>query len=162
MIIRQARSTEIRTLAALGVIAWEQAFEAAGEVTDHLRIKAEATYFGFCEQSWPIIIVAEVDGETVGWAALEAGQNKITDLWVLPNFQRHGIGSALIGELERQATEREFDEIHLETHAKNMPALLFFKKHEYTVSGLKSAYSPTMDKSVDTLEMRKRFNSLSD
>lgn len=158
MIIRQARSTEVRTLAALGVIAWEQAFAAAGEVTNHLREKAEATYYGFCEQYWPIIIAAEIDGETVGWAALEPGQNKITDVWVLPNFQRHGIGTALLSELEQQAVSREFDEVFLETHAKNSPALSFFKKHEYTISGLKSAYSPTMDKSVDTLEMRKRFN----
>lgn len=161
MIVRQARSTDIRTLAALGVIAWEQAFAAAGEVTNHLREKAEATYFGFCEQYWPIIIAAEADGEVVGWAALEAGQNKITDLWVLPNFQRHGVGSALLSELEKQAIAREFDEIDLETHAKNAPALSFFKKHEYAISGLKSTYSPTMDKSVDTLEMRKRFNSVS-
>lgn len=162
MIVRQARSTEIRTLAALGVIAWEQAFAAAGEVTNHLRGKAEATYFGFCEQSWPIIIVADMVGETVGWAALEAGQNKITDLWVLPNFQRHGVGSALLSELEQQVVKRAFDEIDLETHAKNVPALSFFKKHQYAVSGLKSVYSPTMDKSVDTLEMRKRFNSVND
>lgn len=159
MIVRQARSTDIRTLAALGVIAWEQAFALAGEVTHHLRTNAEVTYFGFCEQSWPIIIVADLDGEVVGWAALEAGQNKITDLWVLPNFQRHGVGSALLLELEQQATTREFDEVHLETHAKNAPALAFFKKHEFTISGLKSVYSPTMDKSVDTLEMRKMIKA---
>lgn len=158
MIVRQARSTEVRTLAALGVLAWEQALAGAGEVTSNVREGAEASYFHFCSHSWPIIQVAEADGEILGWGALEAGTNKLTDIWVLPNFQRHGVGSQLLAEFENQAQERLFEDVVLETHAKNTPAISFFKKHDFMVSGLKSTYSPTMDKSIDTLEMRKRFS----
>lgn len=158
MIIRPAISSEVRTIAAIGVIAWEQAFEAAGENLGGLYENAEATYFYFCERYWPIIIVIEHDREIVAWGALETGESRMSDLWVLPNFQRKGIGNALLGALETQAQESGHDMVELETHSKNAPAISFFQKNGYTVSGLKSAYSQVLDKSVDTLEMRKRFN----
>lgn len=157
MIIRAARSIEITTLAALGVLAWEQALENSGENTQSFLEGAQASYFHFCSENWPLIIVIEVDGEVLGWGAIDPNENNITDLWVLPDFQRQGLGGLLLAELEKQVISREFETIELETHAKNSNAISFFKKHGFAVSSLKSAYAPSLDKTLDTIEMRKTF-----
>lgn len=157
MIIRAARSIEITTLAALGVLAWEQALENSGENTQNFIEGAQATYFHFCSNNWPIIIVIEIDGEALGWGAIDPNKNNITDLWVLPDFQRQGLGGLLLAELEKQVTSREFGTIELETHAKNSNAIAFFKKHGFVVSSFKSSYVAKIDKTVDTIEMRKLF-----
>lgn len=157
MIIRAARSDEVRTLAALGAIAWEQAFKASGENTGDLMKNAEATYFHFCTHYWPVIVVAEVDREILGWGAVQDSDNKITDLWVLPNFQRKGIGSALLRVLEEQIKSRNCKSVKLDTHAKNTPALAFFKAQGYYVSSFQSSYSQELDRNVDSLVLKKRF-----
>ncbi|WP_162652256.1 GNAT family N-acetyltransferase [Lentilitoribacter sp. Alg239-R112] len=157
MIIRAARSIEIKTLAALGVLAWEQALENSGENTQNYIKGAQATYFHFCSENWPIISVIEVDGEVLGWGAVDPNKNNITDIWVLPDFQCQGLGSLLLTELEKQISERGFETIELETHAKNINAISFFKKHGFAVSSLKSSYVAKLDKTVDTIEMRKTF-----
>lgn len=157
MIIRAARSTEVKTLAALGVLAWEQALENSGENTQNFVTGAQATYFHFCSHNWPIIVVVEVNGEVLGWGAIDPNENNITDIWVLPDFQRQGLGGFLLAELEKQVSGREFETIELETHAKNANAISFFKKHGFAVSSLKSSYVASLDKTVDTIEMRKIF-----
>lgn len=157
MIIRAARSTETKTLAALGVLAWEQALQNSGENTQSFLEGAQATYFHFCSNNWPIIVVVEVNGEALGWAAVDPNENIITDLWVLPDFQRRGLGGLLLAELEKQVLSRGFDTVELETHAKNSNAISFFKKHGFAVSSLKSSYVESLDKSVDTIGMRKIF-----
>lgn len=155
MIIRAARSTEIKTLAALGVLAWEQALENSGETTKNFIEGAQATYFHFCSANWPIIIVVEAGHEVLGWGANDPNENKITDLWVLPDFQRQGLGSLLLEELEKQVSSRGFETIELETHARNANAISFFKQHDFAISSLKSSYVESLDKTVDTIEMRK-------
>lgn len=158
MIIRAARSTEVKTLAALGVIAWEQALDNSGENIQNFIEGARSTYFHFCSNNWPIIVVVEHGREALGWGAVDPNQNTITDLWVLPEFQRQGLGGLLLAELEKQVSSREFETIELETHAKNTNAISFFKKHGFAVSSLKSSYVASLDKSVDTIEMRKIFD----
>ena len=157
MIIRGARSSEVSTLAALGVIAWEQAFSNAGENTESIQQNAEATYSHFCTNFWHTIQVAELDGEIVGWGALEIGRNNLTDLWILPVIQRQGVGSAILAALEAYAQHLGFEDLELETHAKNVAAIAFFKKHDFAISGLKSTYSASLDRSIDILQMRKLF-----
>lgn len=162
MIIRAARSNDVRTLAALGAIAWEQAFNASGENTGTLLKNAEATYFHFCTHYWPIIIVAEINNEILGWGAVQDSDNKITDLWVLPNFQRQGIGRQILKALELQIIQRGHDEIILDTHAKNTPALEFFKAHDYRISSFQSAYSQELDRNIDSLQLIKRADPFED
>lgn len=63
-----------------------------------------------------VVLVAEVDGEPVGYCTLrwaahyppfrEAGIPEIVDLNVLPPFRRRGIATALIDALEARAAER--------------------------------------------------------
>jgi ribosomal-protein-alanine N-acetyltransferase len=88
---------------------------------------------------------------------LEIGRNNLTDLWVLPVIQRNGVGSAILQELETYVKNHGFEELELETHAKNAAAIAFFKKHDFSISGLKSTYSASLDRSIDILQMRKLF-----
>lgn len=57
-------------------------------------------------------LVAEVDGQIVGTAALE-GSDLVT-FFVLPRFQRLGIGTRLLRAIEEAAVEKGLDRLKVE------------------------------------------------
>lgn len=86
--------------------------------------------------------VYELDGRIVAVAALEvpnaAAQPPFTKIgvisrmYVLPDFQRRGIGSALITEIERRVKEQGIREILIWTDPKASWAISFYKKLGYS------------------------------
>lgn len=58
----------------------------------------------------------------------------IQTLWVRPDLQGHGVGSALLRELEAAATAQGITQAHLET--TSFQARGFYERHGYTVFGV--------------------------
>ena len=104
--IRPATSAEAQDLAEIGLAAWEKAIRVWGEDADRLRENAKEAYYDFCTRCWPDILVAEWDGDLAGWGSCEKADDFITDLWVLPEFQGRGIGTALLEQIEAGIIER--------------------------------------------------------
>lgn len=52
---------------------------------------------------------------------------------ILPEYQKKGIGSALIKKFEYHMIELSIKGIHLGTSSKNVKALPFYKKHGYNI-----------------------------
>jgi GNAT superfamily N-acetyltransferase len=81
--------------------------------------------------------VYELAGRLVGVAALEAARPHLTKvgivtrMYVLPEFQRRGIGSALIREIERRAKWQGLRELLIWTDPKAEWAVSFYKKAGY-------------------------------
>jgi len=81
--------------------------------------------------------VYELEGRIVGVAAFETSATLlgpvgiITRMYVLPQFQRRGIGMALISEIESVARERGVREILIWTDPKAGWAVSFYKKAGY-------------------------------
>jgi GNAT superfamily N-acetyltransferase len=80
--------------------------------------------------------VCELEGRIVGVAASEVpGQSPevgiVTRMYVLPEFQREGIGTALISEIENIAKEQGIREILIPTDPKARWAISFYKKMGY-------------------------------
>jgi putative acetyltransferase len=75
------------------------------------------------EEVW----VAEVDGQPVGFVALgsRAGAVYLQHLYVLPEHQRHGVGS----ELMAHAKTRRPDGFRLWVFQRNEGARRFYEKH---------------------------------
>lgn len=78
-----------------------------------------------------------LEGRIVGVAALEVLATCLgpvgvaTRVYVLPEFQRKGIGTALMSEIERMAKEHGAKEIHIWTDPKATWAVSFYKKLGY-------------------------------
>ncbi|OCW56704.1 GNAT family N-acetyltransferase [Hoeflea olei] len=155
--IRPAASAEAQDLAGIGLAAWEIAISVWGEDAGRLRENARNAYYDFCTSHWPDILVAEWDGELAGWGSCEKADDFITDLWVHPDFQGRGIGTALLAEIEAQIRERGYPAARLDTHAHNTGAIRLYKRQGYRVRSYFVAYSEPLDADIDKVEMVKDF-----
>lgn len=155
--IRPAKSAEAQELARIGLAAWEKAIRVWGEDADRLRENAKEAYFDFCTRAWPDILVAEWDGDLAGWGACEKADDFITDLWVTPEFQGRGIGTALLAQIEDGIRKRGFPMARLDTHARNADAIKLYKRLGYRVKSYFVTYSEPLDEDIDKVEMIKEF-----
>lgn len=155
--IRPATSAEAQDLAEIGLAAWEKAIRVWGEDAERLRENAREAYYDFCTRCWPDILVAEWHGDVAGWGSCEKADDFITDLWVLPEFQNRGIGTALLEEIEAGIIERGFPSARLDTHARNIAAIRLFKRLGYRVKTYFVTYSDPLDEDIDKVEMIKEF-----
>lgn len=57
-----------------------------------------------------------------------------------PNAQRHGVGTALLQEVETQLTARGCQSLMLDVAADNRPALALYEKAGFTAQGRRKAY----------------------
>lgn len=76
--------------------------------------------------------VAEVGAHVVGYARgkINRDQNRfyLESLYVLPEFQRKGIGTELLKMVETIAHQQHYSEIWLGVMAQNIPSLEWYKK----------------------------------
>jgi ribosomal protein S18 acetylase RimI-like enzyme len=90
-------------------------------------------------------VVGEYQGQIVAMGGLKrtAGDRaEITRMRVHPNFQRQGVGSALLRHLEKRAAELGYRTLHLDTLVVQEAAQQFYLRHGYRCvgSGYKEAF----------------------
>lgn len=87
-------------------------------------------------------LVAQVGKEIIGFILSEEDEADahIITLDVLGAHRRRGIGSALLGELERRLAARGVLQVELETATDNHPAVAFWQKHGYRTVGVIQRY----------------------
>ncbi len=76
------------------------------------------------------ILLATIEGRAVGCAILrrlKTGESELRRVWVLPPYQKRGIGSMLIARIAEFAVERGPEKIRLEVGPKQEEALHIFK-----------------------------------
>ena len=155
--IRAARQDEALLLRDIGLRAWASAMSGIEE-SSAMRVAAEAAFEAFASQYWLTISVVEADGVPAGWAARERLDETITDFWIDPEYQRKGLGTALLVALEADITHQGFDTARLETHARNT-AIAFFERNGYAINWLSVSYSVKLDRDVETVGLSKRLDS---
>ena len=79
------------------------------------------------------VIVAEGDGNLFGFAATEDGDNYISDLWVAPDFEGYGIGTALLSALEEIIADRGYGTARLEVLTDNQRAVSLYRYLGYRI-----------------------------
>ena len=76
--------------------------------------------------------VASLDGRLVGMAYVEA--RTLEAINVLPEFQRRGIGDALLRWAESRIQGQGYSEASLDTQEANAPARAFYERRGYRVT----------------------------
>jgi [ribosomal protein S18]-alanine N-acetyltransferase len=87
-------------------------------------------------------LVAEVDGDIVGYAGLLAagGQGDVLTIAVATARWGHGIGTALLDRLLAEARRRGCTEVFLEVRADNARAQRLYRWRGFTDIGVRRAY----------------------
>lgn len=73
-------------------------------------------------------LVAEVEGEPVGFGQLDPERTEIVSVYVHPERGRRGVGRRLVGALEERARERGWDVIELDA---SLNAVRFYAQLGY-------------------------------
>ena len=95
------------------------------------------------------ILVAEMDGEVVGWIDMRlrpaTGQPRMMrdavsaeiDIAVLPQHRGHGVGSLLVDAAEKWAAQHGAAVMTMQTHVANLDAIRFYQeRHGFRTTGI--------------------------
>jgi phosphinothricin acetyltransferase len=120
-----------------------------------------ATWFGSHDDRY-IVLLAERDGATVGWASLNRYSQReahagIADLsiYVDRSARNQGIGRALIITIEERARRAHFDKIVLMTFPFNGAGRSLFSRGGFRVIGTYQNQGRLDGRLIDTLAMEK-------
>jgi len=132
MTIREATPADVPLIAALirELAAYEKLADEAVATEDGLR----ATLFG--TEPGAEVVIAELDGAPAGFALffpnystfLGRGGLYLEDLFVRPEFRKHGVGRALLVHLAGLAVERGCGRLEWAVLDWNAPAIAFYEK----------------------------------
>src|SRR5512133_127896 len=95
------------------------------------------------------LMVAVEDGIPLGYIAIVeervSSVARVTDLVVIPERRRQGIGSALVAAAQDWTLERGIRRLILEMQSKNHPYIRLALKFGYEFCGYNDQYYPTQD-----------------
>ena len=86
-----------------------------------------------------LFVAQSSDGEIIGWAGLEhiCGEGSVTNVAVLPQVRRHGVGQALTGALLEEAARLALDWLMLEVRISNVAAVSLYQKLGFEPVGIR-------------------------
>lgn len=86
--------------------------------------------------------VARSDGEVIGYAGLmlAVGEGHVTTIGVSEDWQRKGIGRALLMKLARSAIERGAEDLTLEVRVSNTGAQALYQQFGFAPAGIRKNY----------------------
>ena len=120
VLVREMRAEDARQFllvhheAVRGIAAKDYAPEIIDEWAP-MHISPEAIERIIANPGAEVRIVAEVDGEIVGIAAIVPEENELRACYVLPKAARNGVGSALVSRIEQIVKQRGLKYLKLES-----------------------------------------------
>ena len=137
MIVRKAKPKDAKRIAEINVIGWHTAYK--GLIPDDFLAKWQVTEKGIARYREKIgnpsniFLVAEQDGKVIGY--LYGYKNtkepqipyeyEVQSLYIDPNFQRHGAGTALLKAFQKAIGNKPF---FLHALKGNQQAINFYTK----------------------------------
>lgn len=104
------------------------------------------------------VVVAEWDGDIVGFGASENADGHISDVWVSPTSEGKGVGSALIAGLEEQMRDREITIATIRVFALNTRALGLYQRLGYRETWRGVVDDSFLGVSLDKIELSKNLD----
>jgi ribosomal-protein-alanine N-acetyltransferase len=86
--------------------------------------------------------VGLVDGKVAGYGGMwhVVTEGHITNIAVKDEFRRMGVGDAIVAKMLETADEKDMLGVTLEVRVSNEAALALYKKHGFTLEGLRKEY----------------------
>lgn len=114
------------------------------------------------ENKMAIYRVALINGKIVGYAGMwhVVNEGQITNVAVLPEYRRCGIGNAIMEEFIKIAQDYQMIGITLEVKISNLPAQKLYTKFGFKPEGFRKNYYK--DTNEDAIIMWKYFENYED
>lgn len=152
--IRRALPSEADRLAEMAFEGWNEDLRpylsgAAAEPENERRRLAHVVH-----ELFDRIIVADIGGIPVGWCARARGKAYIPFLFVAPEMQNRGVGSALLKRMETLFELEGAESVQLDTLSDNVRAVKFYQRLGYQILALRSQTSASDPQISIRLEKR--------
>ena len=129
--IRAAHPHELGRVAAVMRASWDHGIAPLVPGLVRRRVIAEQPFDAFVRTLGRRLLVADVGGLPVGAGADDHEEGHITDLWVAPEHQGHGVGSALLAAFEARIARTGVRAARLEVLTANVRALALYRYRGY-------------------------------
>jgi ribosomal-protein-alanine N-acetyltransferase len=129
MRIRPAESADVERLVEVARRSWLSAFAQTAPfsmIDRWVRTDREPEWY---RRYWPSMLVAVVDGIVAG--LVQPRDDEINGLWVHPDYQRRGHGSALLRAGEQAIQAQGYDRAWLTCSGFNVRARCFYAARGY-------------------------------
>lgn len=148
--IIEADISQAAIIATIGKKSFRAAFESMFDSKTELFCYLERTYDPIklaksLRKENNVYFIAWLDGRPVGFAKVKKSslndhiesiaQMELQKIYVLPEYQSHGVGKALMNEIKNLAKEIYPDYMWLDTHITNQKAIRFYEKNGFTKIG---------------------------
>jgi ribosomal-protein-alanine N-acetyltransferase len=146
-------------LADIGLRAWQKGIGPLVSADVYQRITAKNPFQPFLAGLGEKVLVAEIEDDTVGLGACEHGDNHITDLWVDPDREGLGTGSALMCGLETLISAKGYRIAKIDVAAANARALELYQHLGYEIDWQARRFDPILQIELDKIGLFKTLKS---
>ena len=102
--------------------------------------------------------VCLADGRVAAYGGMicAVDEGQITNIAVLPDYRRRGMGDALVRALLRYAKDEKLATVTLEVRASNVAAISLYRRHGFSEVGRRKAFysKPTEDALILTVNVK--------
>lgn len=158
VVIRRATIEDCDALAAVGSRAWASNIFSFEPEQPGVFERVSKAYRGFVEDFYPNILVALIDEKIVGWGARDTGEDYISDLWVDPQWQGRGAGSALLGVLKQEIAEAGYSRARIDTHARNIGAVRLYERNGFVIVLRERTWSESLGREIDKVKLEAQLS----
>ena len=118
---------------------------------------SEKSFHDEMQNKLAVYFVAKDNGKCIGYAGFwnVSGEGDITNVAVLPEYRKNGIGSMLISEMIKTAIILKLELLTLEVRKSNIAAQGLYKKYGFDIIGERKRYYS--DNGEDAWIMTKSF-----
>ena len=157
--LREIKEADRDAVGFVGFAAWRagEAFDAAyldSCVIERVRSEFES----FATSPTGDVVVAEIDGDVVGWGACDAKPHHISDLWVNPAWQGKGIGKALIGHFLDRMRAEGLPLATIDTHANNRNAIGLYERCGFQIVWRGIEWSEIMKVDLEKVKLEQKLS----
>ena len=98
---------------------------------------SEKSFHDEMQNKLAVYFVAKDNGKCIGYAGFwnVSGEGDITNVAVLPEYRKNGIGSMLISEMIKTAVTLKLELLTLEVRKSNIAAQGLYKKYGFSENG---------------------------
>ncbi|RCS21998.1 GNAT family N-acetyltransferase [Phyllobacterium salinisoli] len=153
MEIRRANAADSAVLASVGHRAWASVIFGFEPEEAGIRERVEKAFRAFTDEFYPRILLAQSSGIVLGWAARDTDADYISDLWIDPAWQRHGIGLALMDALLAEILLSGYPKARIDTHARNLPAIRLYQRCGFHVVWRGQEWSDSLGRNIEKVRM---------
>ncbi len=145
---------DAESVGEVGFAAWA-ANPVLNDFGTEMPARVHRAFRDFAASGSSVTLVAECDGEVVGWTARDGDADYVSDLWVHPDHQGRGAGRALLEHVFSLMRTEGIGRARIATHARNAGAIRLYGRCGFVLVWRGMERSEAMQMDVEKVHLER-------